>query len=174
MRKLLVPIDSEEGMDRAVNKASILAEAFNSEVRIVYIIPPLPYEVRNKLEVNSVSTMGDMVGMLMSSNSYESIRDDMAGSLKKIHNKMLEIKKELMDRGLNVEAYIYEGKLEDSILEEAMAYQPDLIIMNSQVHSYRFKSMIGGVYSTIIRNVSCPVMVIPPVKSNTQRKRKSV
>ncbi len=171
MKKLLVPIDFSYGADLVIENTRMIAKAFDAEIRIIYIIPPLPHEIRNKLEINSVSTMGDMVGKLVSSNTYDSIRNEMAASLKSIHKKILEIKKKLMSEGLSVEAYIFEGRMEESILEEAAEYKPDMIIMSSQGHGYRFKSMVGGIYSSIIKNVTCSVLVVPPNKQ-THKKQK--
>lgn len=174
MKKLLVPIDFSHGSDQVIENAKLVAKAFNAEVRIIYIIPPLPHEVRNKLEINSVSTMGDMVGSLISSNTYESIRDEMASSLKSIHKKILEIKKKLSAEGISVEAYVFEGRLEESILEENAEYMPDMIIMSAQGRGYRFKSLVGGISSTIIKNVSCPVLVIPSTKKNHKKLKPSL
>ena len=171
MKKLLVPIDFSYGSEAVIENARIIAKAFNSEIRIIYIIPPLPHEIRNRLEINSVSTMGDMVGRLIGSNTYESIRDDMASSLKSIRKKILDIKKKLTAEGLSVEAYIFEGKMEESILEETIEYKPNVIIMSSQGHGYRFKSMVGGIYSTIIKNVTCPVLVIPSSKASHKKQK---
>jgi len=164
MKKILVPIDFSCEYDSIVENAKSIAKAFNSEIRIINIVPPLPYEIRNRLEVNSVSTMGDMVGKLIGSNTYEDIRNEMARSLKSIHKKILDIKRRLLAEHLSVEAYIFEGKMEESILEEAAEYQPDMIVMGSQGHGYRFKSMVGGIYSAIIKNVNCPVLVVPKQK----------
>ncbi|MEI6054420.1 MAG: universal stress protein [Lentisphaerota bacterium] len=172
MKKLLVPIDFSYGSEPVIENAKAIAKAFNSEMRILYIIPPLPHEIRNRLEINSVSTMGDMVGRLISSESYESIRDEMASSIKTIRKKILELKNKLTAEGLSVEAYIFEGKVEESIFEEVAEYKPDMIIMSSKGHGYHFKSMFGGVYSTIIKNVTCPVLVIPSNKT-THRKLKT-
>jgi nucleotide-binding universal stress UspA family protein len=171
MKKLLVPVDFSCGADLVIEKAKQISKAFGSEVRIINIVPPLPLEIRNRLEVNSVSTMGDMVGRLIGSNTYDDIRDDMARSLKSIHKKILEAKKKFVAEGIIAEAYIFEGKMEESILEEASEYQPDMIIMSSQGHGYRFKSMVGGIYSTIIKNVSCPVMVVPSGKSPAKKNK---
>lgn len=171
MKKLLVPIDFSYGSDSVIENAKTIAKAFNAEIRILYVIPPLPHEIRNRLEINSASTMGDMVGRLISSNTFESIRDEMASSLKSIRKKILELKNKLTAEGLSVEAYIFEGKTEESILEEATEYKPDMIIMSSKGHGYHFKSMVGGIYSTIIKNVTCPVLVIPSNKI-IQRKLK--
>ena len=170
MKKLLVPVDCSSGADQVVENAKIIAKAFNAEIRIINIVPPLPYEIRNRLEVNSVSTMGDMVGRLISSNTYDDIRNEMARSLKTIHKRILDIKKKLLAENLSVEAYIYEGKMEESILQEATEYKPDMIIMSSHGHGYRFKSMVGGIYSSIIKNVQCPVLVVPRNKSSAKKK----
>lgn len=171
MKKMLVPIDFSYGSETVIENAKTLAKAFNSEIRIIYIIPPLPHEVRNRLEINSVSTMGDMVGRLLGSSTYESIRDEMASSLKIIRKKILNIKKRLTEEGLSVEAYIFEGRMEESILEEAAEYKPDIIIMSSQGHGYRFKSIIGGIYSAIVKNVSCPVLIVPSPKLGTKKQK---
>lgn len=171
MNKILVPIDFSYGADSVIENAKAIAKAFNAEIRILYVIPPLPHEIRNRLEINSVSTMGDMVGRLISSNTYESIRDEMASSIKSIRKKILEIKKKITADGLSVEAYILEGKMEESILEEAVEYKPDMIVMSSKGHGYRFKSMVGGIYSSIIKNVSCPVLVVPSSKAINKKQK---
>jgi len=173
MKKLLVPIDFSCEHDHVIDNAKMIAKAFGAEIRIINIVPPLPNEIRNRLEVNSVSTMGDMVGRLISSNTYDDIRNEMARSLKLIHKKILEIKKKLLAEHLCVEAYIFEGKMEESILEEAVEYQPDMIIMGAHGHGYRFKSMVGGIYSTIIKNVNCPVLVVPRQKTSIKKAKLS-
>ncbi|HBM16022.1 MAG TPA: hypothetical protein DD381_06750 [Lentisphaeria bacterium] len=169
MKKILVPIDFSCEHDSIIENAKNIAKAFNSEIRIINIVPPLPYEIRNRLEVNSVSTMGDMVGKLIGSNTYEDLRNEMARNLKSIHKKILDIKRKLFAEHLNVEAYIFEGKREESILGEASEYKPDLIIMGSQGHGYRFKSKDGGIYSTIIKNVNCPVLVVPKHRISSKK-----
>ena len=170
MNKLLVPIDVSCDYDFIIETAKKFAKAFKSEIRIINIVPPLPLEIRNRLEVNSVSTLGDMVGRLINSNTYDDIRDEMARNLKSVHKKILDIKKRLTAENLSVEAYIFEGKMEESILEEVAEYKPDMVIMSSEGHGHRFKSMAGGVYSTIVKNVNCPVLVVPKNKSNKKTK----
>jgi nucleotide-binding universal stress UspA family protein len=67
-------------------------------------------------------------------------------------------------QGLNAVAVtplLVQGATIKTILQEAIKLKSDMIVIGSHGHGALYKTLVGSVSEGVIRQASCPVVVIP-------------
>ncbi|RMF20673.1 MAG: universal stress protein, partial [Cyanobacteria bacterium J083] len=59
---------------------------------------------------------------------------------------------------------LIQGATVTTILQEAAKLQAEMIIIGSHGHSSLYKALLGSVSEGIIRQATCPVLIIPTRK----------
>ncbi|MCP4179327.1 MAG: universal stress protein [bacterium] len=168
MKKILVPIDFSDVTGKVIHNAVEMAKAFNAELKIIHVAPPVAYEVRNKIETQIMPGLGEMGGNVAGYISYDLARDQIASKLKLEHNKLLEIKDHVEKKNINTNTFLYEGKVLETILHQVEEYKPDILILGSHGHGYMHKVLLGSVAVAVIKSLKCPVMIIPAKENNNK------
>ncbi len=72
------------------------------------------------------------------------------------------MKQQLQMKGLAVELLVRMGRAYSEIPDTAKATDSDLIIMGAQERSDAKHLMVGGTAERVVRQASCPVLIVPP------------
>jgi nucleotide-binding universal stress UspA family protein len=162
MKKILVPIDFSDVTDSVMENAKLFAKLFGAELKIIHVVTPLPKEVRNKVQAGrNAFELEEMNTALIGPLNYEVIRDELATELRNERRKMFEIKQKLSNEKVKAKTFILEGNVSKIILSQIEEYVPDMIVMGSHGHGYLMKTLLGSVTMFVLKNVKCPVIIIP-------------
>ncbi|WP_256727661.1 universal stress protein [Candidatus Nanohalobium constans] len=134
-RRILVTTDGSDGSLDAVDHARVLAEKFDAELYILYVVDV--------------------------SAGPQSISDVVVESLREIGFKVTkEIQEELEDEGIQADAFVEYGSPGETILDFADERGVDLIIMSSHGRTGIDRFLLGSVTEKVIRNSKMPVLTV--------------
>lgn len=149
MNNILVSIDFSEITDLLVERAGMLAKAFEGTVRLLHVAPPDP--------------------AFASSKAWpQEVRDELAKELFEEHDELQKLAKQLERQGVPTKVLMDRGSIVDSIMEIARQTESDLIIVGSRTHGAFFQLAPRSIVKGIISRSTCPVMVIPQPKKRTE------
>lgn len=142
MKNVLVTVDFDEKNILLLDKAMELAPKFGSKVWVMHIAAPDP----------------DFVG-------YEAgpqyIRDDRAGVLRKEHKLIGEYIDKLKEKGIQAEGLLVQGATAETILDECIHLNIDLLIIGHHKHSLLHRTFAYSPVSSIIEKSAVPVLLVP-------------
>lgn len=138
MKKFLVPIDFSETSVNAAKYAVALVEGLSDSHLILY-------HVYSKITLATLSSKDE-------------------GSRQKVSEQALtDIKNELNPSGsLFISCVAEEGSFVENISDYTLANKVDMIIMGITGSSKIKQVFMGTNTLNVVRNVNCPVMIIPP------------
>ena len=165
MKNFLVPIDFSDLSEKVLMNAEKLAKAFNAKLLVIHIAPPASESIKNKMEYQSFPTLGEVGGSYSPVFRYDVLRDQIAHELKEEHTKLLNIKNDLIDKGINVKALLIEGDVIKSILQEADLIKADMIVMGSHGHGSWHKALLGSTTDGVLKRTEIPLLIIPADKN---------
>ena len=142
MKNLLVSVDFSDITELLVERASAIARAFDSTVRLVHVAPPDPAFASSK-------------------GWPQEVRDELAKELFGEHDILKDLAKGLEENGLNAKALVDRGPVVETVLSIAKKTETDLIIVGSKSHGAFFQLSPRSVVKGIISKAHCAVMVIP-------------
>ena len=142
MDNILAAIDFSDLTPTVVDKAAEIAKCFSSKLWLIHIAAPDP----------------DFVGY---GTGPQSKRDWRAKTLREEHRYIQVRALELEQSGINVTPLLIQGATIETILQEAAKLNADLIVIGSHGHGAVYKALVGSVSEGIIRQASCPVLIIP-------------
>ena len=142
MKTILVIIDFDNNDQLLIEKASQLADAFDSKIWILHIAAPDPEFV------------GYDVGP-------QYIRDFRAEDLRKEHKRLQEYALKLNDQGIEAEGLLVQGATIEMVIDEAKKLKADLIVTGHREHGFFYRSLIGSVSSEVIKKSKIPVLIVP-------------
>lgn len=133
--RILVPTDGSEAASDAVDEALELAESFDAEVHVLYVVDTrlthtiLGGEVVEKLEREGEEATGEIV-------------------------------ERAEESGLETRREVIEGAPSEAILNYAEENGIDLIVMGTHGRTGLEKAVIGSVTEKVVRKSSTPVMTV--------------
>lgn len=138
MKKFLVPVDFSETSINAAKYAAGMVEGI-TESHLIF------YHVYSKISLATLTAKDE-------------------GSRQKVSEEaLLEIKKEIDPSGsLFISCVAEEGSFIDNTIDYVLANKIDLIVMGITGSSRIAQVFMGTNTLNVIRNVNCPVMIIPP------------
>lgn len=142
MKNILVCINFDELADLQLEKARELAEKFNSKVWIVHIAAPNPDFAGNNEDLKYID-----------SNRAKELREE--------HRKLQQYGNNLKDKGINTECMLIQGPTIDTIVDESVKLNADLIIIGYADHGFLYKLFLGSSSPGVIRKSKVPVLVVP-------------
>lgn len=142
MHNLLVPIDFSDITQRVVQQAAELARTFGGTIRLLHVAPPDP-------------------SFAHASGWPQEVRDELAKELMDEHRQMEAIAESLHQQGLSAKALLTRGDVAERILELARKTQTDLIILGARRKGALAELIPGSVLRSVLRQASCPVLVLP-------------
>lgn len=142
MNNILAAIDFSDVTPLVIEKAAELAKSFNCQLWLIHIAAPDP----------------DFVGY---GTGPQCERDWRAKTLRKEHRYLQDKALELDQDGVAVTPLLVQGATIKTILQEAIKLKSDMIVIGSHGHGALYKTLVGSVSEGVIRQASCPVVVIP-------------
>ena len=140
MKTILVPVDFSDASGKVVENAAVLAAAFGSEVILLHVAEPEPEFV------------GYDPGPL-------TVRVAVATDIH-ADQRRLEALKEKFGVA-DVLALQVQGSSPEEILKIAREHAATLIVMGSHGHGALYHLFVGSVTNAVLKDASCPVMVVP-------------
>lgn len=138
IKRILLPTDGSEAAENAVGRAFELAEKFDAELHVLYVI-----------ETEAIPAFTSL--------DSEPIRE---AHKRQGEDLLAEIEANAAD-GVTVTKVIEEGHAEHSIVEYADEHDVDVITMGTHGRSGLGRVLIGSVTERVIREAPCSVMVTP-------------
>lgn len=141
-KHILVPADGSDNAHRAIAKAIGLAQAFKSQVSVIYVIDPYAFTG---------------VGTDFAYGQAEYLAAATAEG-----NEALRVAREAFAAaGIEVGTAVVEGHaIYKGILESAARLGADLIVMGSHGRRGLQKLMLGSVTSQVLSHAHLPVLVV--------------
>lgn len=146
MKKILVPLDFSETSKNAARYAvSLVADVAESQITFYHVYSPI-----------SLATLTP--------------KDE--GSRQKVSEQALhDVIKELKAEDANISCVAEEGSLVENLSDYVLGHKVDLIIMGITGSSRIAQVFMGTSTLNVVRNVDCPVMIIPPLAKYTGLKK---
>ncbi len=88
-------------------------------------------------------------------------RDQTAADIREEHRLVQEAAAAMRSAGLEATGLLVEGPPAKTVLEEAARLEVDMIIVGSHGRGAVFRALLGSVSSGVIRQATCPVLVVP-------------
>ncbi len=139
---ILVPVDFSDVTDRVVNTAKQYANAFGSRIVMLHVCEPEP----------------DFIG-------YEPgpivVRDNIADAMRRDQKVLDELKAKHDEPELELKALQIQGPAVEKIVSEVGQQNAGLVVMGSHGHGSIYNLLVGSVTEGVLKNVSCPVLIVP-------------
>ena len=146
MRNLLVPVDLSEISLAVVERANCLAQSFSSSVWLLHVLLRGPDSVPFNLD-------------------RAMFRKEVAKELRRRRHQLHDLAGQLRQERVHVVTRLIPGTVNTTIVAEAERINADLVIMGSHGHGNVYHALFGGVGQSVMRKVSCPVMLVSPPKA---------
>jgi nucleotide-binding universal stress UspA family protein len=138
---ILCPTDFSPASYEAVRAAVELAEHFNSEVCLMYVVAPVPYLADNPEYDFKVPEFEQML-QASSKEKLESVADEYVG--KKVASRII----------------VANGRAADEIVNVAVREKADLIVIATHGFTGWRHMAFGSVAEHVVRTAPCPVLSV--------------
>lgn len=142
MKNIAVAIDFGPLTERLLAQAEVLAKGRECKVWLLHVAAPDP----------------DFVGF---SPGPGSVREYRAKILREEHRQIQAYAATLKEKGVESEGLLLQGKVIDTLLEEAEDVEAELLIIGASDHGWFFEKLIGNTWPALIRQSKIPLLVIP-------------
>jgi len=146
MKTIVALVDFSDLTNRIVEQACKLATAFQGKVVLLHVVPEQP----------AVVELGLASPTVMQPPSEKKVEADF--------NKLLDLRDSLAGSGVNVVVQQLEQGGVGKLLDQCHALETDLIVMGSHHHSALYHLIVGTFTSDVIKQATCPVMVVPELE----------
>lgn len=142
MRKIIVAVDFSDLSTQVIEYASEQAKAFDCEVLVIHVEPPVPAFIGNEMSPPILT------GQL--TEEVVRIQDDLKAMVAYLNRMGVEASHEYL-----------KGSVVDTIVERAAEWNADLIVMGAHSHGLLYRAFIGSISTGVLKSSPCPVLVIP-------------
>ncbi len=149
LERILVPIDFSPSADLAFRHAMQLAEEFDARVDVMHVFRPVPEQ---HPPMPMAGNVGPLPAPVLTTNNLEEAAQE---SLQQFIDHNPEASHRLG------EAFLVGGTPAQEIVEVASQTEPDLIAMGTRGRTGLSRLALGSVAETVLRHVSCPVLLVP-------------
>ena len=145
-RRILVPTDFSENSDRALREAIDIAAASRGKVYLLHVDHCVPFVVGESVVDQEVLV------------ALEECDEQIA------REKMLEeIRKVALQTDVEIEIDERHGVTFEAILVYMKDKRIDLVVIEPQARKGLLKGLLGGVTDRLMKEATCPMLVLPPV-----------
>lgn len=151
--KLLVALDLSPASQKILDEVTPLASALSAKLWLLHVAEPSSGMVAYKGSLRN-NPSDDRL-------DPEYARDQIA---KKFHDEHKSLQKEaekLRAVGVETTALVVQGSTIEVLLHEAKKLDIEMIVVGSHGHGAVYDLLIGSVSESILRQATCPVLVIP-------------
>ena len=139
---ILVAIDLSSASQKILNKAKTLALALPAKVCLLHVVEDDSDFPDHEPDLQDTSDQGQQ----------------------KFPQEHKDLQKEvdrLRQSGIDTKGLLTQGSIVDVILQKAKQLEIDIIIVGTHGHGGVHHMIFGSVSEGVLRNTSCPVLVIP-------------
>lgn len=145
-KKILVPFNGSKHSVRALKMAVQIAKKFDGKITLIHVYSAARLVPMTPSRISVMAPTG--VAILV-----EGVRE--AGA-----SVLADGEERVKAEGVQVETLLREGQTVQEILKTAREGEFDLIVMGSRGLSKIKEIFLGSVSDGVIRNASCPVLVV--------------
>jgi len=143
-KHLLVPLDSSQFAENALEYALSLAQHYDSQITLLHVVAQ-EWEAEMRAELPNIEDIAEGTET-RSAVTYLSAKE-----------------KELKEKGYNVVALVQKGEpVSRTILDTAKSEGADIIVMSSHGFTGLKRLMFGNVAEKVIQHAQIPVLLIRP------------
>jgi nucleotide-binding universal stress UspA family protein len=158
MRKIIAAVDFSAVTEKVIEKAVEFAKKFGAKLYIVHIEPP----EFNETDINvSSQNIGSGASGLGISDTTQPALTRFKDNGQTAKTRLDQIRKKLVDDGVEGEHILLDGNVEKGILNEARELDADMIVIGSHKHSTFYRLFFGEIGPTLVAKSPCPVLVVP-------------
>lgn len=140
--KIMVAVDLSESTDKIVKEAEKVAKTNSAKVYFLHVAEPDP----------------DFVGW---EAGPQTVRDSLSERFHSQHREIQAIAEQLRSTGLDATALLVQGATSETILNEALKLDVDMIILGSHGRGAMYQLLVGSVSERVLHNSHCPILVVP-------------
>jgi nucleotide-binding universal stress UspA family protein len=140
---ILLALDDSEYSQAATKALSTYVQPRDSHVRILHVVESL-----------SVTYSGAEWGYIM---DWQKVIEEQR---RQAANLLASAAKTLRDAGYNVTTLVEEGNAKAAIIDTAMKWPADLIVLGSHGHRGLQRFLLGSVSEAVARHAPCSVLVV--------------
>ena len=140
--KILVAIDLSNASQKILDKAKTLAVALSAEVCLLQVMEGEPDFLDDEPDLQGTSDQGQQE----LSQEHKDLQKEVDG---------------LRQSGIDTKGLLTQGSVVDIILQKSKQLEIDIIIVGTHGHGGVHHMIFGSVSEGVLRNTSCPVLVIP-------------
>jgi len=94
-----------------------------------------------------------------------SVRNVVAEELREEHRHLLSLVQTLQAEGFEAEGHMTQGMTVDTIVAEASRIAADLVFAGTHGHGKLHELLVGSTTAGLLKKLSVPVVVVPPLPS---------
>jgi len=141
---ILVAIDLSNASQKILDKAKTLAIALPAKVCLLHVIEGEPDFLDDEPDLLSSSDQSQQEF----SQEHKYLQKEVDG---------------LRQSGIETKGLLSQGSVVDVILQKSKQLEIDIIIVGTHGHGGVHHMIFGSVSEGVLRNTSCPVLVIPTI-----------
>ena len=142
MKNILVGIDFHEKTESLIQHSVDFAKKIKAKLWLLHVASPDP----------------DFIGF---EAGPQFIRDERAEKLWDEHKKLWEFTQKIEQKGVDADGLLIQGATIETILEESIKLNIDLIITGYHEHNFLYNAFFGNTCIQIIKESKIPVLVFP-------------
>lgn len=160
MKTILVSLDLSEHSSHAFNELVELTAHLDDAVAVrVWLIHVVDPDIGPEDRLEFVA---------------QDIRDYLSKQLRKERATLTDYCHHLAAAGIDARPLMVRGRPAETILQEVTRHHADLLVMGWPRHGSIYRTLLGSVTDSVIRDCPCPVLVMPKLTrpSTTSRQPK--
>lgn len=143
MKNIVALVDFSELTTQVVEQSSRLAQAFEGKLILLHVVP----------EQAAVVELGLASPTVMQPPSGEKVEEHL--------QRLLALRDKLTASGASIAVQQIEGGGVKKVLEQCRTLGADLIVLGTHHHSALYHLFVGSFTSDVLKEATCPVMVVP-------------
>ena len=140
--KILVAVDLSESTEKIVKEVEKIAQALSAKVFLLHVAEPEP----------------DFVGFEV---GPQTVRDSLSTAFHGKHRELQTMAERLRKARLDTTALLVQGATAETILNEALKLEVDMIAVGSHGRGAMGQLLVGSVSEGVLQKSGCPILVIP-------------
>ena len=145
MKKILIPVDFSEYTEKIIAEGKRMAQAFNSDIVLLYVVNRNVGEYHGNTSSNKKSLLTPLL---------EAERKQAEEDMKKWKDFLSDVKGK-------VETVVISGSVKDEIFKYINDTDVDFVIMGSHgIGSALYRTFIGSITNSVVHHSKKPVLII--------------
>ncbi len=140
--EVLAAVDLSSATVRVIQVTEQISKAMASEVRVLHVAEAEP----------------DFVGF---DAGPDVVRDQIAKEFRDEHRAVQAHAESLRQAGIKASALLIQGPIIETVLNEAMRFEADLLIVGSHGFGAMYDLLVGSSSRGILKRCDIPVLVVP-------------